>query len=72
MQYIKKAGELHLLEIPKELQQEISIDIIGSLPKSNRKDAVVVIVDKFTMIQLKTTITNILSEKIMKTYQDEI
>jgi len=42
---MKKAGELHLLEIPKELWQEISINIIELLLRSNRKDAVVVIVD---------------------------
>jgi len=31
IQYMKKAGELHPLEIPKELWQEISIDIIRPL-----------------------------------------
>ena len=36
------------------LWQGISIDIIGPLPKSNRKNVIVVIVDQFTkMIQLK-------------------
>jgi len=39
------AGELHPLEIPKELWQEISIDIIRPLPKSNGMDVIVVIVD---------------------------
>jgi len=42
---MKKAGELYPLETPKELWQEISIDIIGPLPRSNNKDAIVVIAD---------------------------
>jgi len=45
VQHQKKAGELHPLEIPQGPWQEISIDIIRSLPKSNRMDAIVVIVD---------------------------
>jgi len=45
VQHMKKTGELHLLEMPKGLWQEISIDIIGPLPKSNRKVVIVVIVD---------------------------
>ena len=70
---MKKAGELHSLTIPKGLQKEISIDIIGPLPKSNEKNAIIVIVDRFTkMIRLKVTTTNVSSEKIAKIYQDEI
>ena len=42
---MKKAGELHLLEIPEELWQEISINIIGPIPKSKDKDTIVVIVN---------------------------
>jgi len=61
------------LEIPKEPWQEISIDIIGPLPKSNGMDAIVVIMDQFIkMIRLKTTTTNISSEGIAKIYRDEI
>ena len=45
VQHQKKAGELHPLEIPQGLWQEISIDIIGLLPKSNGMDAIVIIVD---------------------------
>jgi len=45
VQHIKKAGELYPLKILKELWQEISIDIIGPLPKSNNKDTIMVIVD---------------------------
>ena len=45
MQHMKKAEELHLLEIPKGPQQKISINIIRPLPKSNGKNTGVVIVD---------------------------
>jgi len=70
VQHQRKAGELHPLEIPKGPWQEISINIIGPLPKSNGMDAIVVIVDQFTkIIRLKATTTNISSEKI---YRDKI
>ena len=45
VQHIKKARELHFLNIPEGPWKEISIDIIGPLPKSNEKDAIIVIVD---------------------------
>jgi len=61
------------LEIPQGLWQEISINIIEPLPRSNGMDAIVVIVDQFTkMIQLKATTTNISSEGIAKIYRDDI
>jgi len=67
VQHQRKHRELHPLEIPQEPWQEISIDVIGPLPESNRKDAIVVIVDRFTkMIRLKTITTNISSEEIAK------
>ena len=47
VQHQRKTGELHPLEIPQGPWQEINIDIIGPLPKSNRMDAIVVIVDQF-------------------------
>ena len=73
VQHQKKAGELYPLEIPQGPQQEISIDIIGLLSKSNRKDAIVVIMDRFTkIIRLRMTTTNISSEEIMKIYWNEI
>ena len=69
VQHQKKAGELHPLEIPQGPWQEISIDTIGSLPKSNGMDAIVVIVNQFTkMICLKVTTMNISSEGIAKIY----
>ena len=48
VQYMKKTEELHPLTTPEGPWKEISIDIIGPLPKSNKKDAIVVIVDRFT------------------------
>ena len=73
VQHQRKVGELHPLKIPKGPWQEISIDIIGPLPKSNGMDAIVVIVDQFTkMIRLKATTTNISLEGIAKIYRDDI
>ena len=73
VQHQRKAGELHPLEIPQGPWQEISIDIIGLLPKSNGMDVIVVIVNQFTkMIRLKAAITNVLSEVIAKIYSDNI
>ena len=64
---MKEVGELHLLETPEGPQQEISIDIIGPLPKSKDKDVIIVIVDQFTkMIRLKVIMTAVLLEDIAK------
>ena len=53
--------------------QDISINIIEPLPKSNRMNTIMVIVDRFTkIIRLKTTTTNISSEGIAKIYRNEI
>jgi len=61
------------LEIPKGLWQEISINIIGPLPKLNEMNAILVIIDRFTkMIRLKTTTINISLKGIAKIYRDEI
>jgi len=73
VQHQKKAGELHPLDIPQGPWQEISINIIGPLLKSNGMDAIVVIVDRFTkMIHLKATTMNISSKGIAKIYRDDI
>ena len=73
VQHMKKAGELHPLKILEGPWKEISIDIIGLLPKSNGQDTTIIIVDRFTkIIHLKATTTNISSEEIMKIYQDKI
>jgi len=61
------------LEISEGPWQEISINIIEPLPRSNEMDTIVVIVDWFTkMIRLKATTTNVSSEGIAKIYRDEI
>ena len=73
VQYMKKARELHLLETSQGPQQEISINIIGPLPRSNNKNAIVVIVDQFTkIIRLRITMTIVSLEKIAKIYKDDI
>ena len=73
MQHQKKAGKLHPLEIPEGPWQDISIDMIGPLSKSNEMDAILVIMDRFTkIIRLKAMMTNISSEGVAKIYRDEI
>ena len=73
IQHQKKAGELHPLEISQGPWQEISIDIIRPLLKSNGMNTIVVIIDQFTkMICLKATTTNISLEGIAKIYRDNI
>ena len=41
VQHMKKARKLHLLEISEGLWQEISINIVGLLPRSKNKNAIV-------------------------------
>ena len=53
-----KAGKIHSLETPERPWQEISINIIEPLPRLNRKDIIVVIVDQFTKI-IRLKVTNI-------------
>ena len=73
VQHQRKAGELHPLEIPQGPWQEISIDIIRPLPKSNGMDVIIVIVDQFMkMIRLKAAMTNVSSEVIATIYSDNI
>ena len=73
VQHQKRAGKLHPLEIPEGPWQDISIDMIGPLPRSNEMDAILVIVDRFTkMIRLKATTMNISSEGVARIYRDEI
>ena len=70
---MKKTVELHSLEIPQGLWQEISINIIEPLSKSKDKDIIVVIVNQFTnMIQLKATTIVISLVEIAKTYRYDI
>ena len=60
------------MEIPEGPWQDISIDMIGPLPRSNKMDAILVIVDRFTkMIRLKAT-TSLSSEGVVQIYRDKI
>jgi len=69
VQHQRKYEELYPLEILQGLWQDISIDVIGPLPKSNGKDVIMVIVDRFTkMIRLKATMTSISLKEIVKIY----
>jgi len=73
VQYQRKSGELHLLQISQGPWQEISINIIGPLPRSNGMDTIIVIVDQFTkIIWLKAMTMSISSEGIAKIYRDNI
>ena len=73
VQHQKKAGKLYPLEIPEGLWQDISINMIGPLPRSNEMDAILVIVDRFTkIIRLKATTTNLSLEGVAKIYRDKI
>jgi len=60
VQHMKKAIPLHSLPIPKTPWKKISIDIIGPLPISEDKDAILVVVDQFSkMIRLMAITTSI-------------
>ena len=73
MQHIKKATPLHPLPIPKTPWEEISIDVIEPLPRLEDKDAILVVVDRFSkMIRLIATTTSISSSKVARIYQDDI
>ena len=61
------------MEIPQGLWQEININIIGPLSRSNGMDMIVVIIDQFTkIIQLKAITMSISLEGIVKIYRDDI
>jgi hypothetical protein len=69
----KKAAPLHPLPTPLGPWEEITIDLIRPLPISEDKDAILVIVDRFSkMIRLIATRTNLSSAELAKIYRDEI
>ncbi len=73
VQHEKKAAPLHLLPIPSAPWEEISIDLIGPLPKSGENNAILVIVDRFSkMIWLKATRTDLTSMQLAEIYWNEI
>jgi len=66
---MKKVASLYPLPIPKILWEKISIDIIGPLPRSEDKDAILVVVDQFSkIIRLMATTTLISLNKVAKIY----
>jgi len=70
---MKKAVPLHSLPIPKTPWEEISIDVIGPLPRSEDKDAILVVMDQFSkMIRLMATTTSISLSEVAKIYQNNI
>ena len=59
--------------IPNTPWEIISVDLIGSLPKSKGKNAIMVIVDQFLkLIQLFPVSTEITSQGMAKIFRDEI
>ena len=44
----KRATPLHLLDAPKGPWQEITVDMIGSLPQSENNNAILVVIDRLT------------------------
>ena len=70
---MKKAASLYPLPTPKTPWKEISIDVIGPLPRSENKNAILVVVDWFSkIIRLMTTTTSISSSEIARIYWDDI
>jgi hypothetical protein len=69
---IRQPGHISLspLPIPKQPWQEISIDMIGPLPKSDEYNSILVIVDRFSkMIHLIPTTTSLSSTGLAKIYK---
>ena len=59
--------------MPKTPWEEISINVIGLLPKSENKDAILIVVDRFSkMIRLMATMTSIFSSEVARIYWDDI
>jgi hypothetical protein len=72
---IRQPGHVSLspLPIPEQPWQEISIDMIGPLPKSDDHDSILVIVDRFSkMIHLIPTTTSLSSAKLAEIYKKEV
>jgi hypothetical protein len=60
------------LPVPEQPWQEISIDMIGPLPKSDNHDSILVIVDRFSkMIHLIPTTTSLSSTELAEIYKKE-
>jgi hypothetical protein len=72
---IHQPGHVSLspLPIPKQPWQEISIDMIGPLPKSDEYNSILVIVDRFSkMIHQIPTTTSLSSTGLAEIYKKEV
>ena len=68
-----KKTPLNLNTVSNAPWEIISVDLIGPLPKSKGKNAIMVIVDRFSkMIQLFLVSTKITSQGMAKIFRDEI
>jgi hypothetical protein len=68
-----KRTPLHPNEIPNAPWEIISINIIGPLPESQGKDAILTVVDMFSkMIHLFAVSTTITAQGVAKIYRDHI
>jgi len=66
-------SDLRVVPLQRTLWEEISIDIIGHLPRSEDKDAILVVVDQFSkMIRLMATMISISSSEVARIYWDDI
>lgn len=48
VEHVKTPGLLHPLPVPDQAWQIVCLDFVEGLPKSNRFDTIMVVVDKFT------------------------
>jgi hypothetical protein len=72
---IRQPGHVSLspLPIPEQPWQEISINMIGPLPKSDDYDSILVIVNRFSkMIHLIPTTTSLSSAELAEIYKKEV
>ena len=70
---MKKAALLYPLFIPNTPWEEISIDVIEPLLRSEDKDIILVVVDWFSkMIRPMAMTTSISSSEVARIYQDDV
>ena len=73
MKISNTSAPLHPLSIPQVPWEEITVDVIRSLPRSDNKDTISVIVDYFSkMIRLIATTTSISLAEVARIYWDNI
>jgi len=73
MKISNTSAPLHPLSIPQVPWEEITVDVIRPLPRSDNKDTISVIVDYFSkMIRLIATTTSISLAEVARIYWDNI